>query len=130
MTDTSPPLDEAAEKKTARILPRADGATIAYHRLDGRQPGIVFLGGFRSDMTGTKAGEMWDGSPLPFPDKEIKQGGREVYGANAYCCALAAINNTKAAASKDDIRWCFFQILLHGSQEKVERDFASRFIHK
>jgi pimeloyl-ACP methyl ester carboxylesterase len=32
-----------------------DGAAIAYHRLDGRAPGIVFLGGFRSDMAGTKA---------------------------------------------------------------------------
>lgn len=37
------------------ILTRPDGATIAYHRLDGRAPGVVFLGGFRSDMTGTKA---------------------------------------------------------------------------
>jgi len=37
------------------ILARPDGATIAYHRLVGASPGIVFLGGFRSDMTGTKA---------------------------------------------------------------------------
>jgi pimeloyl-ACP methyl ester carboxylesterase len=37
------------------ILARPDGATIAYHQLDGAGPGIVFLGGFRSDMTGTKA---------------------------------------------------------------------------
>jgi pimeloyl-ACP methyl ester carboxylesterase len=36
-------------------LTREDGATIAYHRLAGAAPGIVFLGGFRSDMTGTKA---------------------------------------------------------------------------
>jgi pimeloyl-ACP methyl ester carboxylesterase len=36
-------------------LTRGDGATIAYHRLAGAAPGIVFLGGFRSDMTGTKA---------------------------------------------------------------------------
>jgi pimeloyl-ACP methyl ester carboxylesterase len=28
---------------------------IAYQRLAGRPPGLVFLGGFRSDMTGTKA---------------------------------------------------------------------------
>src|SRR3954452_15228630 len=38
-----------------RILPRPGGATIAYHRLAGSRPGAVFLGGFRSDMTGTKA---------------------------------------------------------------------------
>ncbi|HYE51456.1 MAG TPA: alpha/beta hydrolase [Azospirillaceae bacterium] len=31
------------------------GATIAYRRSPGRGPGIVFLGGFKSDMTGTKA---------------------------------------------------------------------------
>ncbi len=38
-----------------QVLPRRDGATIAYHRLAGAAPGIVFLGGFHSDMTGTKA---------------------------------------------------------------------------
>src|SRR5580704_16254798 len=38
-----------------KILPRPDGATIAYRRLAGAGPGIVFLGGFRSDMTGVKA---------------------------------------------------------------------------
>ncbi|MDO5631096.1 MAG: alpha/beta hydrolase [Paracoccus sp. (in: a-proteobacteria)] len=31
------------------------GRRIAYHQLDGQGPGVVFLGGFRSDMTGTKA---------------------------------------------------------------------------
>jgi pimeloyl-ACP methyl ester carboxylesterase len=38
-----------------RILARGDGATIAYHFFDGRSPCVVFLGGFMSDMTGTKA---------------------------------------------------------------------------
>jgi len=37
------------------ILTRGDGATIAYRRRAGTAPGIVFLGGFMSDMTGTKA---------------------------------------------------------------------------
>jgi len=32
-----------------------DGRRIAYRRSEGRGPGVVFLGGFRSDMTGTKA---------------------------------------------------------------------------
>lgn len=33
-----------------------DGAeTIAYHRTPGKSPGVIFLGGFMSDMTGTKA---------------------------------------------------------------------------
>ncbi|MBV8505769.1 MAG: alpha/beta hydrolase [Alphaproteobacteria bacterium] len=39
----------------ADILTRQDGATIAYRRLAGATPGVIFLGGFRSDMTGTKA---------------------------------------------------------------------------
>jgi pimeloyl-ACP methyl ester carboxylesterase len=32
-----------------------DGRRLAYHRAPGKAPGVVFLGGFRSDMTGTKA---------------------------------------------------------------------------
>ena len=37
-----------------------DGTTIAYHKNKGdktgkRAPGLIFLGGFMSDMTGTKA---------------------------------------------------------------------------
>ena len=41
-------------------LARPDGATIAYHRLAGKRPGIVFLGGFKSDMIGTKASTLDD----------------------------------------------------------------------
>jgi pimeloyl-ACP methyl ester carboxylesterase len=37
------------------ILNLPDGATIAYHRLPGASPGVIFCGGFSSDMTGTKA---------------------------------------------------------------------------
>jgi pimeloyl-ACP methyl ester carboxylesterase len=37
------------------FLPRHDGAAIAYRRVTGGAPGIVFLAGLRSDMTGTKA---------------------------------------------------------------------------
>jgi pimeloyl-ACP methyl ester carboxylesterase len=42
-------------KMAAGILPRDGGATIAYERLEGKNPGVVFLHGFRSDMTGGKA---------------------------------------------------------------------------
>jgi len=38
-----------------QILSRADGATIAYHRVEGKSPGVMFLTGFKSDMTGGKA---------------------------------------------------------------------------
>jgi pimeloyl-ACP methyl ester carboxylesterase len=40
------------------LLPRPDGATIAYRRISGAAPGIVFLAGLRSDMSGTKAGYL------------------------------------------------------------------------
>jgi pimeloyl-ACP methyl ester carboxylesterase len=43
--DTTPPS----------ILTRPDGATIAYRQFAGKTPGVVFLCGFRSDMTGAKA---------------------------------------------------------------------------
>ncbi|MCU0910562.1 MAG: alpha/beta hydrolase [Rhodobacteraceae bacterium] len=33
----------------------AEGRRIAFHRTAGAAPGVVFLGGFRSDMDGTKA---------------------------------------------------------------------------
>jgi len=33
----------------------ADGTILAYHRSPGAVPGVVFLGGFTSDMTGIKA---------------------------------------------------------------------------
>ena len=36
-------------------IPAADGTPLAFRRLAGRGPGVVFLGGFRSDMTGSKA---------------------------------------------------------------------------
>ena len=36
-------------------LTAPDGTLMAYHAVPGTSPGIVFLGGFRSDMTGTKA---------------------------------------------------------------------------
>ena len=38
-----------------QILHLPDGAAIAYHRSQGKGPGVMFMGGFMSDMTGTKA---------------------------------------------------------------------------
>lgn len=37
------------------FLVTPEGRRIALNRLDGQGPAVVFLGGFRSDMTGTKA---------------------------------------------------------------------------
>jgi pimeloyl-ACP methyl ester carboxylesterase len=41
--------------ETAGKLERTDGETLAWRRVDGAGPTVVWLGGFRSDMTGTKA---------------------------------------------------------------------------
>ncbi len=43
-----------------RTLTRAGGATIAYHATAGKSPGVIFLPGLRSDMTGTKATALED----------------------------------------------------------------------
>ena len=39
----------------AQNLDTATGRRLAYHKSEGQEPGIVFLGGFMSDMSGTKA---------------------------------------------------------------------------
>ncbi|MGZ3215918.1 alpha/beta hydrolase [Paracoccus sp. T5] len=41
-------------------LDTAAGRRIAYHLTSGQGPGVVFLGGFKSDMTGTKALHLQD----------------------------------------------------------------------
>ncbi|MEM1101134.1 MAG: alpha/beta hydrolase [Pseudomonadota bacterium] len=43
-----------------QYLETPDGRRIAYHRTPGRGPGLVFLGGFASDMTGSKATHLED----------------------------------------------------------------------
>ena len=42
----------------------ADGAAIAWRRTAGRGPTVVWLGGFRSEMTGTKAEALAGGRPV------------------------------------------------------------------
>ena len=42
------------------FLTTAQGRRIAYHRHPGQGPGVGFLGGFKSDMTGTKAQHLQD----------------------------------------------------------------------
>jgi pimeloyl-ACP methyl ester carboxylesterase len=46
-----------APEETGR-LPRASDVSIAYRRRPGKGPTVVFLGGFRSDMTGSKASAL------------------------------------------------------------------------
>ncbi|MEM6480119.1 MAG: alpha/beta hydrolase, partial [Pseudomonadota bacterium] len=44
-----------AELAAPAFLETGAGRRLAYHRLEGAGPGVVFLGGFMSDMEGTKA---------------------------------------------------------------------------
>ena len=47
-------------RETTGRLERGNGIELAWKRLDGRSPTIVFLPGFRSDMTGDKATALAD----------------------------------------------------------------------
>lgn len=53
------PVPSNAVEAPLKTATRENGATIAYHATSGKDPskptGVVFCGGFRSDMTGTKA---------------------------------------------------------------------------
>jgi pimeloyl-ACP methyl ester carboxylesterase len=46
--------------ETAGFLDRDDGERLAWRRVDGRGPTVVWLGGFMSDMAGTKAQALAD----------------------------------------------------------------------
>jgi len=48
-------MNRSATIASSSRLTRGDGATIAYHRTEGKSPGVVFMGGFMSDMSGIKA---------------------------------------------------------------------------
>lgn len=53
-------MDSMTDPQAPDVLALEDGRRLAYHRTPARdegaaRPGVVFLGGFRSDMTGTKA---------------------------------------------------------------------------
>jgi pimeloyl-ACP methyl ester carboxylesterase len=54
--------DATAQDPPPAILPRDGGVSIAYHRVEGKSdlPGVMFLGGFNSDMTGSKALALHD----------------------------------------------------------------------
>ena len=47
--------DTIPDEPAPLILSLSSGASIAYHALAGASPGIVFMTGFMSDMTGSKA---------------------------------------------------------------------------
>ncbi len=51
----SPTSKPESKPMKPSYLNTPSGRRIAYHRTDGAGPGVVFLGGFKSDMKGTKA---------------------------------------------------------------------------
>ena len=58
MTET--PGSETPGSEISGRLARPDGEEIAWRRVDGEGPTVVWLGGFRSDMAGTKAEVLAD----------------------------------------------------------------------
>jgi pimeloyl-ACP methyl ester carboxylesterase len=46
--------------ETSGFLGRPDGERVAWRRVEGADPAVVWLGGFNSDMTGTKAQALAD----------------------------------------------------------------------
>lgn len=46
--------------ETSGLLPTPDGAKLAWRRMEGAGPTVVWLGGFRSEMAGTKAQALAD----------------------------------------------------------------------
>lgn len=51
----APARDMTSEIQKTQFLELSNGVKIAYHHSPGISPGVVFLGGFKSDMTGSKA---------------------------------------------------------------------------
>jgi pimeloyl-ACP methyl ester carboxylesterase len=51
----SNPTDATGAPAPGHLTLTREAATIAYHRTEGTSPGVIFMGGFKSDMTGTKA---------------------------------------------------------------------------
>lgn len=47
--------DDMTDADNPQFLRRPDAPALAYHHTPGREPGVLFCGGFMSDMTGTKA---------------------------------------------------------------------------
>ena len=46
--------------ETSGFLDRPDGHRLAWRKVEGAGPTVVWLGGFRSDMAGTKAQALAD----------------------------------------------------------------------
>jgi len=55
MTDSCDPSENSRTVPEKAELTAPDGGTIAYRATEGKTPGVMFLGGFMSDMTGSKA---------------------------------------------------------------------------
>ncbi len=49
------PESKLSDTTPASLITDGDGSSIAYHRIPGKLPGVVFLSGYFSDMTGDKA---------------------------------------------------------------------------
>ena len=72
------------------LLTTPQGRSIAYDRIGGRGPGVVFLHGLRSDMTGTKALALADwarqrgDAALWLEVRQSNAAGRALYAATGF----------------------------------------------
>jgi pimeloyl-ACP methyl ester carboxylesterase len=48
-------VEQRMEQKRMESMDRGDGVRLAFERIEGAEPTLVWLSGFRSDMSGTKA---------------------------------------------------------------------------
>ena len=86
-----------------------EGRRLAYYRTAGQGPGVVFLGGFRSDMTGTKALALEDWAQaqgraflrFDYSGHGQSSGDFELRHASAFK-ALLAFETARLAAQRDD----------------------------
>ncbi len=118
----------APMKEQTGTLDRGDGIRLAWRRIAGRGTGVVFLGGFNSDMTGSKAEFLagWcEARGTPFLRFDYSghgaSGGRFVDGtigrwAEDAACVLAAQARGAAGAGR----------FLHGRLDRAAAGPAAR----
>ena len=86
----------------------------------GEPDGPIVLS--KNELTGPKCAPPgyyepgYAGPVVPWPNKERKEGARDLYGGCAVLRALAAIDGKMLVSHASDVKWMFWQIYLRGDQ--------------
>ena len=86
----------------------------------GEPDGPIVLS--KNELTGPKCAPPgyyepgYTGPVVPWPNKERKEGARDLYGGCAVLRALAAIDGKTLVSHASDVKWMFWQIYLRGDQ--------------